>query len=135
MPFNAGTVLMLALLRVPGDGLDLIERVRARSRGRIRLRQGAVYLTLRKLERRHLLRSWSVNPPGSGRPRTYYELTPPGIKVASAELDTLAGFAAVESNPIASRREIRAMRARLEQCFEITELAMTLQRAGRAAGL
>jgi PadR family transcriptional regulator len=134
-PLNASTVLLLALLQGPGYGLDLIERVRARSHGRLGLRQGAVYPALRSLEARRLVRSWTVNPPGRGRPRAYYELTPPGIGEALAEQETLAGFAANTTHPIVSRRELRAMRARLERCFEVTELATTMRRAGKGAGL
>ena len=126
---------MLALLHGPGYGLDLIERVRSRSRGRIQLRQGSVYPTLRNLQQCHLLRSWILSAPGIGRPRTYYELTPRGISVARAELETIAGFTAIESSRVVSRREANAMRARLENCFEATEFAMALRQAGKAAGL
>jgi PadR family transcriptional regulator PadR len=126
---------MISLLRGPGYGLDIIERVRARSRGRIRLRQGSIYPTLRSLEESHLLRSWIVKTPGSGRPRTYYELTLRGITRAREELETIAGFAATESIPVRSRRELNEMRRRLERCFEATEFSMTIRRAGRDAGL
>jgi len=134
-PLNAATALILALLQGPGYGLDLIERVRTRSRGRILLRQGAVYPALREFERREVLRSWTVIRPGIGRPRTYYELTPRGIIEKQAQLDTIAGFAATEAGPVLSRRELDAMRERLESCFGVTEFAMMLRRAGKAAGL
>ena len=134
-PLNAATGLLLALLQGPGYGLDLIERVRERSGGHIRLPQGAVYPALRELARRRLLRSWIVNAPGSGRPRTYYELTPAGVAVAQTQLETMAGFAAAEAIPVVSRRELRRMRERLERCFESSEFARMLRRAGEAAGL
>ena len=134
-PLNARTALLLALLQGPGYGLDLIERVRVRSRGRIRLPQGAVYPALRDLERRKLLRSWTVNPRGTGRPRTYYELTPKGIAVAEVERDAIAGFAASEAPPTLSGRELLAMRERLFECGEVAEAALWLRRAGEAAGL
>jgi len=125
---------MLALLQGPGYGLDLIERVRGRSHGRIRLRQGAVYPTLRGLEREKLLRSWTVRPPGIGRPRTYYELTPGGIAVAQAQRETIAGLAATEASPPVSRRELHAMRERLFECGEVRDATSWLRRAGEAAG-
>jgi len=134
-PLRAGTALLLALLQGPGYGLELIERVRVRSRGRIRLPQGAVYPALRDLERRKLLRSWTVNPPRSGRPRTYYELTTKGIAVAEAQREAIVGFAASEPLPASSRRELLAMRERLFECGEVAEAALWLRRAGEAAGL
>jgi len=134
-PLNAATALILALLQGPGYGLDLIERARARSRGRILLRQGSAYPALREFERQGLLRSWTVSRPGAGRPRTYYELTQQGIIEAQTQLETIAGFAATEAGPVPSDRELDAMRAHMEQCFGVTEFAMMLSRAGEVAGL
>jgi len=71
----------------------------------------------------------------SGRPRTYYELTPVGIKEAVAKGEAISGFVAKEPKPVRSRRELEAMRRSLEECFEVSEFAMTIQRAGRARGL
>ena len=132
---NTGTVLLVELLRGPGYGLDLIERVRLRSGGRIRLRQGVVYPALRALSRRKWLRSWSVTTPGSGRPRTYHELTPKGLALAQAHRDTIAGFAAKAAPIRPTGRVLEEMRQRLFQCGEVAEAAMWLRRAGKAAGL
>ena len=134
-PLNAGTALLLALLHGPSYGLDLIERVRVRSRGRIRLPQGAVYPALRDLERRKLLRRWTVSSAGTGRPRTYYELTPKGIAAAQGQRRAIAGIVASEAPTTHSRRELLAMRERLLECGDVTEAALWLQRAGEAAGL
>ncbi|MBI3449964.1 MAG: helix-turn-helix transcriptional regulator [Acidobacteria bacterium] len=134
-PLRTETALILALLGGPGYGLALIERVRNRSRGRIRLQQGAAYPALGTLERRGLVRSWPVNMSRSGRPRTYYELTPAGIKEAVTEREALAGFVAKEPAPVRSRRELLAMRRGLEECFDVSEFASTLERGGRARGL
>jgi PadR family transcriptional regulator PadR len=128
------TGLLLALLQGPGYGLDLIERVRGRTGGRIRLRQGGVYPALRDLERRKLVRSWTVKPPRSGRPRRYYELTPKGVTVAYSHREAVAGLTTSETGPAVSRRELRAMRERLLECAEVTEAARWLRRAGEAAG-
>lgn len=132
-PIKAGTALLLALLQGPGYGLELIERVRVR--GRIRLAQGTVYPALRGLERRKLLRSWTVSPPGAGRPRTYYELTPKGIALAQAQREAIAGFAASEAPRVLPRRELLAMRERLFECGEVAEAALWLRLAGERAGL
>ena len=134
-PLNTGTVLLVEMLRGPGYGLDLIERVRFRSGGRIRLRQGGVYPALRDLSRRKLLRSWIVTTPGSGRPRTYHELTPKGLALAQAHRDTIAGFAAKAAPLRPTSRVLEEMRQRLFQCGEVAEAAMWLRRAGKAAGL
>ena len=130
---NTGTALLVELLRGPGYGLDLIERVRLRSGGRIRLRQGVVYPALRDLSSRKWLRSWSVTTPGSGRPRTYHELTPTGLALAQAHRDTIAGFAAKAAPLSPTGRELEEMRQRLFQCGDVAEAAMWLRRAGKAA--
>jgi len=132
---NTETALLVELLRGPGYGLDLIERVLLRSDGRIRLRQGVVYPALRDLSRRKWLRSWSVTTPGSGRPRTYHELTPRGLALAEAHRNTIAGFAAKAAPLRPTDRELDEMRQRLFQCGEVAEAAMWLRRAGKAAGL
>jgi DNA-binding PadR family transcriptional regulator len=129
------TVLLVEMLRGPGYGLDLIERVRLRSGGRIRLRQGAVYPALRDLCRRNLLRSWIVTTPGSGRPRTYQELTPEGLALAQAHRDTITRFAAEAAPLRPTRRVLEEMRQRLFRCGEVAEAAMWLRRAGKAVGL
>ena len=129
---NTGTALVVELLRGPGYGLDLIERVRVHGGGRIRLRQGVVYPTLREFSRRKLLRSWSVATPGSGRPRTYYNLAPKGLALAHAHRDAIAGFAWKRTSPRPTRRELEKMRKRLLQCGEVSEAATWLRRAGTA---
>jgi PadR family transcriptional regulator PadR len=128
------TALLVELLRGPGYGLDLIERVQARSGGRIRLRQGVVYPILRDLHRRKLVRRWGVVTPGSGRPRTYHDLTSEGIATAQAQRDAIAGFAATTASRRPSLRALAKMRANLFQCGEVTEAAAWLRRAGKASG-
>jgi DNA-binding PadR family transcriptional regulator len=132
-PLSAETALMLALLRGPSYGLDLIERIRLRSR--IRLPQGAVYPALRNLGRRGLLRRWTVKPPGTGRPRTYYELTPRGVAAAQAQREAIARIGSTQRRAAYSHQEILTMRARLIECGEVSEAALWLRRAGEASGL
>lgn len=131
-PLNTTTALLVELLRGPGYGLDLIERVRVRGGGRIELRQGVVYPVLRDLLRRRLVRSWSVATPGSGRPRTYYELTPKGIALAQAHRETITSFAAKRAPARTTSNELREMRERLFECGEVTEAAMWLLRTRKA---
>ena len=128
---NTETAILIELLRGPGYGLDLIERVRAQSDGRIRLRQGVVYPTLRDFNRRRLVRSWNIVTPGSGRPRTYFELTTQGLAIAQAHREAIADFAGTTTSPRPSRRELEKMRAGLFQCGEASEAAAWLRRAGK----
>ncbi len=129
---NTETALLIELLRAPGYGLDLIERVRGHSGGRIRLRQGVVYPTLREFSRRKLVRRWRVVTPGSGRPRTYYDLTTEGLAVALAHRDAIAGFARTTAPRRPPRRRLAKMRARLRQCGEVAEAVAWLRRATEA---
>jgi PadR family transcriptional regulator PadR len=129
---HTGSALLVELLRGPGYGLDLIERVRARSGGRIRLRQGVVYPILRDFNRRKLVRRWSVATPGSGRPRTYYDLTTEGLATAQAHRDAIAGFAGTTASRRPSPGTLAMMRTRLFQCGEVAEAAAWLRRAGKA---
>jgi PadR family transcriptional regulator PadR len=132
-PLSTETALMLALLQGPSYGLDLIERIRSRSR--IRLPQGAVYPALRNLRRRGLLRRWTVKPPGKGRPRTYYELTPRGVAAAHTEREAIARIGSAQRPAAYSRGELLAMRGRLMECGEVSEAALWLRGAGEASGL
>jgi DNA-binding PadR family transcriptional regulator len=132
-PLSTETALMLALLQGPSYGLDLIERIRSRSR--IRLPQGAVYPALQSLVERGLLRRWTVKPPGTGRPRTYYELTPRGVAAARAEREAIAAIGSAPRPAAYSHRELLAMRRRLMECGEVSEAASWLRRAGEASGL
>ena len=134
VPFNTTTALLIELLRGPGYGLVLIERVRARGGDRMELRQGAVYPALRALLRRRMVRTWRGATPGSGRPRMYYELTPRGITLAQSHRDVLAGFAGTMASPRPTHDELVEMRERLMQCGEATDAARWLMDAGRKAG-
>jgi PadR family transcriptional regulator PadR len=130
---HTGTALLIELLQGPGYGLDLIERIQARSGGRIRLRQGAVYPVLRDFHRRKIVRRWTIVTPGSGRPRTYYDLTTEGIATAQAHREAIAGFAGTTAPRQPSRRALAKMRSRLFQCGEVAEAAVWLRRAGKAS--
>jgi len=81
--------LLQALIRGEGYGLDLIERVKERTNGKVVLHQGNVYPALRDLERDGFVKSWEADPvpERGGRPRRYYELTALGRR-ASLEQST-----------------------------------------------
>ncbi len=78
------TAILSVLLQDRSFGLELIEKVRARSEGKIVLDEGSVYPALKALEREGLVRSFEGEPlpERGGRPRRYYELTGEGRRAA-----------------------------------------------------
>jgi PadR family transcriptional regulator PadR len=131
---SARTALLLALQAGPGFGLELIERVRERTRGGVRLNRGGVYLRLRALEERGLVRGWKGTRRGVGRPRRYYELTPSGIRELEKARATLRGL--IEPEGLAStEEEARRMTERVRRAAELSRLALRLRELGRRAGL
>jgi PadR family transcriptional regulator PadR len=87
--------LLQALVPKPGYGLELVERVKERTKGKIMLRNGSVYPTLRDLEREGLVESYEVEEAleeRGGRPRRYYKLTALGAKAATDDRRTMAGL-------------------------------------------
>jgi PadR family transcriptional regulator PadR len=88
------TAILQALISKEGYGLELIDRVRDMTKGKVVLLQGRVYPLLRELEREGLLRSYDGPPLAErgGRPRRYYELTAEGRRVARQEAAAIAGL-------------------------------------------
>lgn len=86
--------LLQALVRGPGYGLDLIERVKTQTGGKFVLGQGSVYPALRELEREGLLESYEGDPvpERGGRPRRYYRLNAAGAKAATEQRDAVMGL-------------------------------------------
>lgn len=93
-PVSAKAALLQALVSDRGYGLDLIERVRERTNGRIALGQGSIYPALRSLEREGLVVSYEADasPERGGRPRRYYELTAEGRRVALEQRQAIFGL-------------------------------------------
>lgn len=96
-PVSAKAALLQALITGPGFGLDLIERVKDRTKGAVTLHQGSIYPALRDLERQGFLRSWDgeSTPERGGRPRRYYELTAEGRRAAHNDQQVFAAFTLV----------------------------------------
>jgi PadR family transcriptional regulator PadR len=90
------TAILQVLMKGESYGLEIIDRVRDSSCGKIRLLQGRVYPVLRELEADGLLRSFDGEPRAdrNGRPRRYYELTAEGRRVATGDARALAGLLA-----------------------------------------
>lgn len=128
---DAATALLVELLRGPGYGLDLIERLKARGREFTTLPQGLVYPALRSLVQQGFLRAWSTRSRGSGRPRRYYEHTPAGLALAESRRAALAAF----SSPVTPSRpaggDAGEMARGIAECFRVSSFAAELVRAGR----
>ena len=96
-PVSVKAALLQALVRGEGYGLDLIERVKKRTRGKMVLGQGSAYPALRELERDGLVKSreGDPTPERGGRPRVYYRLTALGQRAAVGNQQVIAGLFAV----------------------------------------
>jgi PadR family transcriptional regulator PadR len=123
--------LLQAFYEGPGTCSSLIERLQRLSGGRIRLGQGPTSVTLRKLERDGLVRSWVNAPEKRGRPRRYYELTGQGIAEAHSQREALRGLLGLPAPPGPSLRERRAMAERLTTAVALSDFALTLRDAPR----
>ena len=93
-PVSAKAALLQALISGPGYGLDLIERVKKQTQGRLVLGQGSVYPQLRDLEQEGLLDSYEGDPmpERGGRPRRYYRLNAKGAKAAMEQREIVIGL-------------------------------------------
>jgi PadR family transcriptional regulator PadR len=86
---GASAVVVLGLLRRTGRemyGYEIGKRLEELAQGSLPMHQGALYPTLRSLEKGGLLSS-EVEPSTAGPPRRYYRITPLGLE-ALAEWQT-----------------------------------------------
>jgi PadR family transcriptional regulator PadR len=88
------SALLQALLPGEGYGRELIERVKAATKGAVFLLEGRVYPALREMEADGLVKSWESEPipERGGRPRRYYELTALGRRTATEERKAVIGL-------------------------------------------
>jgi PadR family transcriptional regulator PadR len=93
---TARAAILQALIEGPAYGLEVIDRVHARSGGKFGVHQGSAYPVLRTLEAEGLVRSWEGDPSEArgGRPRRYYELTAEGLRSAREQRELLLTFLA-----------------------------------------
>ncbi len=86
-PVSARMAILAVLISGKSFGLEIIDKVRERTKGQIVLNEGSVYPALKALEREGLLRSFDGDPlpERGGRPRRYYELTGEGRRVATTQ--------------------------------------------------
>jgi PadR family transcriptional regulator, regulatory protein PadR len=129
-PVSARAAL-LQVLTYPGYGLDLIERIRRRTGGRVAMHQGSVYPALRQLEGEGLVRC-RTEPTGVGRPRKYYELTVKGVRAAEQVRALLAAMLGPTA-PAPAPASDAAIADRLRRCAEVSAASLALARAARRA--
>ncbi len=88
--------ILLALAEQQCHGYGVIQTVRERSEGRIRLETGPFYRHLKKLMDGRLVEESTTRPPDDDRRRgAYYRLTEFGRDVVTAEGKRLAGLVSV----------------------------------------
>jgi PadR family transcriptional regulator, regulatory protein PadR len=125
-PLAARAAILLALAE-PGYGLQIIDRIRARTGGRVRLRLGSVYPALRALERQRLLRSWEVPAAKGGRRRRYYELTVKGVEAATGQRELVRDLLGPPAEAL-TPETVNAMRDRLAECAAVSAFVQDLRR-------
>jgi PadR family transcriptional regulator PadR len=93
-PVSAKAALLQVLTSGDGYGLELIERVKDHTKGRLRLHQGSVYPALRELEREGFVTSYEGEPlpERGGRPRRFYRLTAQGKRALATQRDVVLGL-------------------------------------------
>jgi PadR family transcriptional regulator PadR len=77
-----GAAILEALCAGGAYGQELIERVRAKTRGKLRPSQGATYTALEQMEHAGLVELYAVAQTTRGRPRRYVKLTKKGRRAA-----------------------------------------------------
>lgn len=83
--------LLLAMLPGPLHGYGMMKAVEAQSNGTLRVELGSLYRMIQRLERDGLIAAadGAAPEPAPGRGRRFFEVTPFGRAVVSAELDRL----------------------------------------------
>lgn len=86
--------ILAVLIHGKSYGLEIIDKVRARTKGAVSLNEGSVYPALKAMEREGLLKSFDGEPvpERGGRPRRYYELTGEGRRAATEQHEALTGL-------------------------------------------
>jgi DNA-binding PadR family transcriptional regulator len=120
--------LLLMLTEGPGFGRDLMRVLAERSRGMVDPRPGTVYPALASLVETGYVRRWDVVPGRTrgGRARTYYELTPRGMKAAAAQRQALAGLLLADERR-EPHEDVALMRERIRLGVELSEFGFELR--------
>jgi PadR family transcriptional regulator PadR len=91
MNIETRVALLQAFTHGESYGLEIIERVKNLTNGKVNIVQGRVYPALRALETEGLLESYDGPPlpERNGRPRRYYRITAAGERVARQDAKAL----------------------------------------------
>lgn len=86
------TLLILSMLSEgPKYGYQMMETVRERSNDAYRIKEGALYPSLKKLESLgHIRAQWEIQP--NGRERCYYLMMPSGYALLQEKWSSWQGF-------------------------------------------
>ncbi len=103
VPVTARAALLQVLLEGPGYGMDLIERVEARTKGALELSHGSVYPALAVLIQKGLVQKAVGDRKEPSR--TYYKLTTEGRQLARGHRDLLCGLFGLRHGTLAPQRE------------------------------
>ncbi|WP_434390605.1 PadR family transcriptional regulator [Melittangium boletus] len=90
----ARMAILAVLMHGKSYGLEIIDKVRERTKGAVSLNEGSVYPALKLMEKEGLLKSFEGEsvPERGGRPRRYYELTGEGRRAATTQYEVLTGL-------------------------------------------
>jgi PadR family transcriptional regulator PadR len=79
-------LVLLAVLRLDGEGYAVPIRDLIRRDAGVRLLRGSVYVTLERLERKRLVESWFSEPTGvrGGKARRLFRIRPAGVAALQA---------------------------------------------------
>lgn len=102
-PITPETAILLALRQGAAYGLELIERVKFLTLGRVELQQGTLYPQLHMLETENYIVVCGNNdgvsvPARGGRPRRYYKLTEKGVEKVRSYCEVLHRLISVEDH-------------------------------------
>jgi PadR family transcriptional regulator, regulatory protein PadR len=94
LPVSTKASLLQALIRGEGYGLELIDRVKEMTAGKLVLSQGNAYPALRDMEREGYVKSYHSEPlpERGGRSRVYYRITAAGVCAAAEQKKMVWGL-------------------------------------------
>ncbi|MEO8450005.1 MAG: PadR family transcriptional regulator [Gemmatimonadota bacterium] len=97
-------LVMRAVVPKPLHGFGIVRWIRQATQDDIKVEDGALYLSLRRLEERKLVRgSWGITE--NNRRARYYELTASGRETLARDTATWTAYAAAVFRVLKSQRE------------------------------
>lgn len=75
------TIILSLLLKKDMYGYELAKTVREKSQGKFELKEGTLYLSLKRLEKNNWIQSYWGDEQGPGGRRKYYQITTQGRSI------------------------------------------------------